>query len=127
VFDENVEAAGHDFTAVGDIEVSSNHELVAVSIDHDGDERHSLSIFRLSDHDAHNGQQRCPIEPPICDVSYGVVWSADSSSLFYVTQDHALRPYRLWRYVSISLSLSLSLTLSRSLSHRCDLLMGFVP
>src|SRR5262249_2006031 len=60
------------------------------SVDFAGDERFTLHIKDLA-----SGEMLADEVP---DVFYGSAWSADGSTLFYVTVDDAWRPYRVWRH-----------------------------
>jgi oligopeptidase B len=90
VLDENLEAEGHDFCSVGILSVSPNEHWVAVGVDFNGYERHSLTIRPL------NGQ--IPLSDVIENVYYGFSWANDSRHFFYTTVDDAMRPYRVWRH-----------------------------
>lgn len=91
VLDENVEAADHDFFALGALEISPDGELVAWSCDLDGSERYTLRIRELA-----TGRE---LDDVLVDTSWaGVAWSADNAYLFYVTPDEQMRPYRVWRH-----------------------------
>lgn len=89
VLDENLEAEGHDYFEVGDMEVSPDGRLLAWLRDVTGDE-----CFTLVVRDIATGEVVEEIE----DVSYGLSWTADSSCLYYVRHDEALRPYQVWMH-----------------------------
>jgi oligopeptidase B len=91
MLDGNVEATGHGFFALGAAAVSPCAGLLAYSVDVTGDERHTLRIK-----DLRTGQHR---DDEVAGLFYGVVWSADSASLFYVVVDEAWRPYEVRRHV----------------------------
>lgn len=90
IFDENLEATGHDFISVGVLALSPDETWVAVATDFDGDERHHLSVRPLA------GQE--PIAETIDDVYYGFAWANDSRHFFYTRVDEANRPWQLWRH-----------------------------
>jgi oligopeptidase B len=91
VLDGNAIAEGHDFFALGTSDVSPDGRWLAYSTDFAGDERFTLRVK-----DLHTGEV-LPDEVP--DTFYGSAWSADGSTLFYLTVDDAWRPYRVWRHV----------------------------
>ncbi|WBC13479.1 S9 family peptidase [Micromonospora sp. WMMA1998] len=90
LLDGNQLAEGHDFFSLGAFDVSPDGRWLAYSTDFSGDERFTLRIKDLV-----TGEVR-PDEIP--DTFYGTAWSADASTLFYVTVDDAWRPNRVWRH-----------------------------
>lgn len=91
LLDRNVEAAGHEFFALGAFEMSHDHRLLAWSADIDGDEHYTLRI-----RDVAHGHD---LDEEIVDTTWGgVAWSADASHLFYVEADEQERPYRVMRH-----------------------------
>jgi oligopeptidase B len=90
VLDENALAGESDYFSLGVLDVSPDHRIVAYATDLDGSERHRLH-FRVID----TGEDLADV---VEDVSYGSAWSADSSTLFYVRPDEAMRPYQVWRH-----------------------------
>jgi len=90
LYDENVEAEGHEFFGVGILAVSPDHGVLAVAIDTVGNERYALGFRRLDG--LESPQER------IEDVSYGFAWSKDSTTIFYTRVDDAWRPHQLWRH-----------------------------
>ncbi|HEY8452586.1 MAG: S9 family peptidase [Micromonosporaceae bacterium] len=90
LLDGNELAAGHEFFAVGTFEVSPDGRWLAYAVDYAGNERFTLRIKDLSTGEV------LPDEIP--DTHYGVAWSLDASTLFYLTVDEAWRPHRVWRH-----------------------------
>jgi oligopeptidase B len=90
LLDGNRLAEGHDFFALGTFDVSPDGRRLAYSTDFSGDERFTLRIKDLGT------GELLPDEVP--DTFYGTAWSADGSTLFYLTVDDAWRPYRVWRH-----------------------------
>jgi oligopeptidase B len=90
LLDGNQLAAGHDFFAVGTLEVSPDGRWLAYAVDFDGNERFTLRIRDLDTGDL--------LPDEIRDTFYGAAWSADASTLCYLTVDEAWRPYRVWRH-----------------------------
>ncbi|MBV8462494.1 MAG: S9 family peptidase [Acidimicrobiales bacterium] len=90
LLDENLLAEGHEYLALGNLEVSPDHRWLAYSTDHDGSERY---VMRFRDLDS--GQES---PETLADTSYGAAWADDSRTLFFVRVDAAMRPYQLWRH-----------------------------
>ncbi len=91
LLDENLEALGHEYFALGTFDVSPDSRLLAWSLDTDGSEHFSMRVRDLeSGHD---------LDDLIEDTSWaGTAWSADSTHLFYVTYDEQERPCSVWRH-----------------------------
>ena len=90
LYDENLEAQGHEFFSVGVLSVSPDHSTLAVATDTVGNERYSLSFQRL-DGTASTSES-------IDNVSYGFAWASDSVTCFFTRVDDAWRPHQLWRH-----------------------------
>ena len=90
LLDENVEAEGHDFFALGASSVSLDGNLLAYSVDVVGDERYTLRFKDL------RTGERYPDE--IAGIGAGVTWAADNQTVYYVTVDDAWRPDTVWRH-----------------------------
>lgn len=90
LLDENAEAAGHDFFALGAASVSLDDNLLAYSVDVVGDERYTLR-FR----DLRTGE---PYPDEIAGIGAGATWAADNQTVYYTTVDAAWRPDTVWRY-----------------------------
>jgi oligopeptidase B len=91
LLDGNALAQGHDFFSLGAFDVSPDGRWLAYSTDFAGDERFTLQIKDLSTGEV--------LPDRIPDTYYGTAWSADASTLFYLTVDEAWRPHRVWRHV----------------------------
>jgi oligopeptidase B len=90
LLDENVLAGDSEYFALGGFELSSDHGLLAYSTDSSGGERLTLRV-----RDLETGADR----PDVVDgVYYGLAWSADAGTLFYIRPDEAVRPFQLWRH-----------------------------
>jgi len=87
--DLNVLAEGHPYFSLGAYFVSDDGNRLAYSADVTGFREYTLYIK-----DLRTGQ----LEPDRIERVTSVAWSADPSVLFYVTEDHAKRPYRLYRH-----------------------------
>ena len=92
LLDENAEADGHEYFAVNAFDVNPQHTVLAWSSDTDGSEQYTLHLRDLAtgiDRDEH-----------LTGTTWGgTAWSADGSTLFYVTADEQMRPYRVWRHL----------------------------
>ncbi len=93
LLDENILAEGHEYFAVGTAVVSPDHATLAYGTDTAGDERYELRFRSL---DPAAPSDRAPEMVP--DTSYGLAWSSDSATVFYVRLDESMRPYQLWRH-----------------------------
>ena len=87
LFDENVAAGESDYFSLGDMAVSPDHRLLAVTTDHDGDEQYELRIIDL--------ETGATLEDRIDGLTYGLAWSADSSAVFYTLADDMQRADRV--------------------------------
>ncbi|OBF16235.1 S9 family peptidase [Mycobacterium sp. ACS4331] len=90
LLDENLEADGHDFFALGAATVSPDAEILAYSTDTVGDERYTLRFKNL------RTGQMYPDE--ITGIGGGATWAADSRTIYYTTVDEAWRPDTVWRH-----------------------------
>jgi oligopeptidase B len=90
LLDENELAGGSDAFALGVLDVSPDHHLLAYASDLTGAERYTLR-FR----DLRSGRV---LDDTIENVYYGSAWAADSQTLFYTRPDEAMRPWQVWRH-----------------------------
>jgi oligopeptidase B len=90
LLDENEEAEGHTFFALGAASVSIDGNILAYSVDVVGDERYTLRFKDL------RTGERYPDE--IVGIGAGVTWAADNRTVYYSTVDDAWRPDTVWRY-----------------------------
>ncbi|MEV8510773.1 S9 family peptidase [Dactylosporangium sp. NPDC051484] len=90
LLDGNELAGDSEFFALGTFDLSVDGNLLAYSTDFSGDERFTLRVKDLRTGDV--------LPDVIEDAFYGSAWSADGSTLFYITVDEAWRPYRVWRH-----------------------------
>jgi oligopeptidase B len=91
LLDGNELAEGKQFFALGTFDVSPSGDRLAYSVDFDGDER-----FLLKVKDLRTGEV---LGDEVPDTFYGSAWSADGSTLFYITVDDAWRPNKVWRHI----------------------------
>ncbi len=90
-FDQNAEAAGHEFYSLGGMEVSPDHQRLAVLVDTNGYEDFFLRVKDLT-----TGKW---IDETLDKLSWGLAWASDNRTLFYMTPDSAKRGDRVWRHV----------------------------
>ena len=89
LLDLNELAKGHSFLGLGAYTVSEDGTLLAFSLDTTGFRQYQLSFKDLT-----TGR----ILPDSIGQVNSVVWAADNKTLFYVKEDHAKRPYRLYKH-----------------------------
>ena len=87
--DLNVLAEGKPFISLGAYQVSDDGDLLAYSLDYTGFREYTLYVKNLRSGDLYPDQ--------VQRVS-SVAWAADGLTLFYVAEDEAKRPYRLYRH-----------------------------
>ena len=90
LLDENLEAEGHDYFAVGASSVSPDGNLLAYSVDVVGDERYTLRFK-----DLRTGELYPDV---ITGIAAGLTWAADNATVYYTTVDEAWRPDTVWRH-----------------------------
>jgi oligopeptidase B len=90
LLDENVEAEGHDFFALGAASVSLDGNVLAYSVDVKGDERYTLRFRDLRTGSLYDDE--------IVGIGAGATWAADNRTVYYVTVDDAWRPDTVWRH-----------------------------
>ena len=90
LIDENVEADGHDFFAVGAASVSPDGNILAYSTDTVGDERYTLRFKDLRTGELYPDR--------ITGIAAGITWATDSACVYYTTVDEAWRPDTVWRH-----------------------------
>jgi oligopeptidase B len=87
--DLNALAEGHAFLSLGAYAVSDDGRWLAYSLDVTGFREYTLYVKDLV-----TGE----LAPERIEKVSSVAWAADSATLFYVLEDDAKRPYRLWRH-----------------------------
>jgi oligopeptidase B len=87
--DLNRLAEGHAFLALGAYAVSDDGLRLAYTLDVTGFREYTLYVKDLV---------TGVLEPDRVERVASVAWSATDAIFFYVTEDHAKRPYRLWRH-----------------------------
>jgi oligopeptidase B len=97
LLDQNALAEGKTFCRVGAFAVSPDDQKLAYSIDADGSETCLLYIKDLA-----TGTLCSEVIANTYGGVYshdGVAWAGDSTTLFYMTLDEALRPDKLYRHL----------------------------
>src|SRR5574341_31666 len=87
--DLNRLAEGHAFVSLGASAVSDDGRLLAYTVDFTGFREYTLHVKDLA-----TGELLAERIEKVAAVA----WSADPATLFYVAEDPAKRPYRLWRH-----------------------------
>ncbi|HXJ80783.1 MAG TPA: S9 family peptidase [Candidatus Methylomirabilis sp.] len=89
MLDLNVLAEGRSYLGLGTAVVSDDGHRLAYTIDFTGFREYTLSVKDL---------RTGALEPDRIEKVVSVAWAADDQTLFYVTEDPAKRPYRLYRH-----------------------------
>ncbi|MCT4654875.1 MAG: S9 family peptidase [Cohaesibacter sp.] len=90
LLDGNKEAEGEAFFRLASTAHSPDHKLLAWAVDTKGSEYYSVRIRDLS-----TGQE---LEDELTETTGGVVWSADSSHVYYSWLDENHRPCKVFRH-----------------------------
>jgi oligopeptidase B len=83
-------AEGHKIFQVRGWDMARDNNLVVIGIDTAGSRKSTLSIKDLS-----TGKM---LPETISNTSANFAWSSDSKTLFYVLNDHTVRPYKLMKH-----------------------------
>jgi oligopeptidase B len=87
--DLNVLAGGRPYLGLGAFAVSDDGHRLAYAIDFTGFREYTLYVKDL---------RTSALEPDRIEKVVSAAWAADGETLFYVTEDAAKRPYRLYRH-----------------------------
>ncbi|MEV6070108.1 S9 family peptidase [Nocardia sp. NPDC052001] len=90
LLDVNELAQGHEFFSLGASSLSDAGDLLAYSVDTEGDERYELRIKNLR-----TGEL---LPERIEGIAAGATWSLDGTHIFYQTVDDAWRADSVWRH-----------------------------
>ena len=90
ILDLNELAKGERFMSLDDFEVTDNEILMAYTLDNTGFREYTLHVK-----DLRSGRVFPETVPRVSSIA----WAADNKTLFYVVDDSAKRPYRLYRHV----------------------------
>ncbi|WP_136709068.1 S9 family peptidase [Agromyces sp. H66] len=91
LLDDNVEAEGHDFYALGSFDVTADGSTLLYAIDTDGDERYTLRLRSI------DGSGR-EYDDLIEGTAAGAVFDPSGRYVFYATVDESWRPDTIWRH-----------------------------
>jgi oligopeptidase B len=91
LLDGNVEAEGKPFFSLGGASVTRDGNLYAYAVDNAGDE-----LFTVRIKDLRTGEL---LEDTIKNVFYGITFSPDGTTLFYMVADDSWRPYQVKTHV----------------------------
>ncbi len=87
--DLNALAEGQSFLSLGSYEISDDGHLLAYRLDYTGFRQYTLQVK-----DLRIGETL----PDRIEKTDAVTWAADNTTLFYIVEDSAKRPYRLYRH-----------------------------
>ena len=87
--DLNRLAEGHAFLSLGAYAVSDDGQRLVYTVDFTGAREYTLYVKDL---------RTGALEPDRVERVASVAWSAAPATFFYVTEDRAKRPHRLWRH-----------------------------
>jgi oligopeptidase B len=90
ILDANELARGEKFFALGEVEASDDGNLLAYSTDVTGFREYTLFVKDL---------RTGALAPEKVFRVSSVAWAGDNKTLFYVVDDRAKRPYRVFRHV----------------------------
>lgn len=90
LLDENAQAEGQAFFALGDLLPSPDGSLIAWSRDLAGDERWTILV-----QDAATGRI---VDDAVRGAGSGLAWSADGTTLLYARVDEAWRQHQVWTH-----------------------------
>ncbi|WP_454860922.1 S9 family peptidase [Promicromonospora soli] len=90
LLDQNAEAEGYDFFALGSLDVSDDGARLLYATDTAGDERYTLRVRDLA-----TGED---LGDEVRETAPGALFAPDGEHIFYLTVDEAWRPWRVWRH-----------------------------
>jgi oligopeptidase B len=90
LLDVNALAVGHEYTEIGNFQVSPDQRLLAYSLDTAGDEIYTLYVKDLA--------TGALLSERITNTYYGLEWGNDNRTLFYTVLNEAKRAYRVFRH-----------------------------
>lgn len=91
LIDGNAEAAGKPYWGFAGSVHASDHRLIAYAVDETGSEFYTIRVRDM--------QTGSNLDDIITDAGSGMVWSADSRTLFYVRYDENHRPRSVYRHL----------------------------
>lgn len=90
LLDQNAAAEGHDFFALGSLDVSDDGTRLLYATDTAGDERYTLRVRDLT--------TGADLPDEVRETAPGALFAPDGEHIFYLTVDEAWRPWRVWRH-----------------------------
>jgi oligopeptidase B len=90
VLDENKVAEGHSQCVIRGVRPTPGHGAIAYSVDFKGDETYTVNVVDLATGETSTDN--------VGNVAGSIQWGRDEGSFYYLSQDHAKRPYKLWRH-----------------------------
>ncbi|WP_158861917.1 S9 family peptidase [Leifsonia sp. AG29] len=91
LLDDNAEAEGHEFYALGSFDVSADGTRLLYAVDTEGDERYTLRVRSLTDDGA-------VFPDEIAGTASGALFDQTGEYIFYTTVDESWRPDTVWRH-----------------------------
>jgi oligopeptidase B len=89
ILDVNELAKGETFMSIGAFDVSDDGNLLAYSTDNTGFRQYTLRVKDL---------RTGAMLPDRIEKTSSVTWAGDNTTIFYVVEDQAKRPYRFYRH-----------------------------
>lgn len=90
LLDENKLAEGETYFSLADFTISPNNNLLAYSIDTEGNEEYTIFVLDLTTQKLNKHS--------VIGAYYGLEWANDNESIYYTKFDEAHRPYQLWKH-----------------------------
>ncbi|MGN7799774.1 S9 family peptidase [Leifsonia sp. 22587] len=91
LLDDNAEAEGHDFYALGSFDISADGTRLLWAVDTEGDERYTLRVRSLAD-------DGVTFPDEITGTAGGALFDQTGAYIFYTTVDESWRPDTVWRH-----------------------------
>ena len=91
ILDENLIAEGHKQCNINEVVLSKNHNNLAYSVDFKGSETYAVKILDLT-----TGKELADQVEGTCG---DVEWGTDEKSFYYLTEDAAKRPHKVWKHI----------------------------
>jgi oligopeptidase B len=90
LLDGNKMAEGKKYFRIGNFAPSPNHQLLAYSVDYEGDEAYTIHVKDLG-----TGKL---LPDTIPNTYYSLEWANDNATFFYTILDKAKRPFKVYRH-----------------------------
>ena len=91
LLDDNAEAGGHEFYALGSFDVSADGTRLLYAVDTEGDERYTIRVRSLAGDGAEYPDE-------IAGTAAGALFDPSGEHLIHTTVDDAWRPDTVWRH-----------------------------